>query len=234
MESTTRNSGSIKLNEFERERHHPELLFVGRVSPEKGIHILIGAIRKLVNAYPSIHLNIVGSIGSAPKEFIVDLCDDPLVKGLSKFYGINQESADYYYTCLKGLIKDDLKAHISFCGSKPHTKVVEYYQHSDILINPSLSESFGMSLAEAMASEKPTISSRVGGMVNVVSDGETGLLVDPDNEDALAQAIAFLTENPKLREQMGIAGRKRILEKFSWERVASSMLMEYRILLSQN
>ncbi|MFH1154550.1 MAG: glycosyltransferase family 4 protein [Pseudomonadota bacterium] len=214
-------------------RHHPKLLFVGRVSPEKGIHVLIGAIKKLVTEYPLIHINIVGSKGSAPKEFIVDLDEQATVKALSKFYGESLGGEDYYYSCLKRLITDDITGHITFCGSMPHASVVEFYQHSDILINPSLSESFGMSLVEAMASGKPTISTRVGGMVNVVSEGETGLLVEPDNEEKLAAAIAFLTEKPEMKKNMGIAGRKRVMEKFSWERVAESTLNEYLRLISK-
>jgi spore coat protein SA len=209
-------------------KNHPQLLFVGRVSPEKGIHNLIGAIRILLKTYPSIHLNVVGSIGSAPKKFIVDLSDDSMVKELSKFYSESAVGEDYYYTCLKQMMGDELKPHITFTGSMPQEKLVKYYRDADILVNPSLSESFGMSLAEAMASERPVVATRVGGMVNVVDDGVTGLLVDGGREDQLAEAIRHLIEAPDLMSRMGKAGRQRILNKFSWERVSQSLLERYR------
>lgn len=207
---------------------NPHLLFVGRVSPEKGIHVLIRAVRQLVEQYPSIQLDIVGGIASAPKEFIVDLSDDPKVKDLAEFYPTPGSNGQNYYDCLKNMCKGSLESHVNFTGRVPYQEIIEYYREMDILINPSLSESFGMSLVEAMSAEKPVVATRVGGMVNVVDNGKTGIIVEPDDEIDLAQAISYLIENPELREKMGKAGRERIMEKFSWEAVARSLLSEYR------
>ena len=217
--------------EIENRKNYPELLFVGRVSPEKGIHILIDAIQKLVVKYPHIHLNIVGPISPVPRKLLVDLDDEPTVKALARFYESSENGLCDYFKYLKLLTKKEIKDCITFCGKQPHTKIVGYYQFSDLLINPSLSESFGMSLVEAMSSGKPTISTSVGGMVNIVIDGETGLLVEPDNDEALADAICFLIERPELRRSMGAAGRKRIIEKFTWDRVSSKLLEEYQYLI---
>jgi glycosyltransferase involved in cell wall biosynthesis len=211
----------------------PQLLFVGRVSPEKGIHDLIGAMRILRESYPAIHLNIVGGIGSAPKEFMVDLCEDPLVKNLTRYYSEGDVGEDYYFACLKKMIGDDLKEHVTFVGPVTQDELVHYYRNADILVNPSLSESFGMSLVEAMASEKPVIGTRVGGMVNVVAEGETGLLAAPDDAQSLAASIRCLADEPELRKRMGAAGRKRIMELFSWKQVALSALSQYRRVLHE-
>jgi len=205
----------------------PKLLFVGRVSPEKGIHVLISAVKKLSGRYPKIRLDIVGSIGSAPKEFIVELSDDPKVTSLSDFYPGRGQNGHYYYDCLKKLCLDGLESIVNFKGAVPYQQVVDYYKSADILINPSFSESFGMSLAEAMSAEKPVVATRVGGMVNVVENKITGLLVEPGDENALADAIALLIENPALRIKMGRAGRKRILRLFSWKQVAKKLELEY-------
>jgi len=107
---------------------------------------------------------------------------------------------------------------------------MHFYRNAHILINPSLSESFGMSLVEAMASEIPVVATRVGGMVNVVGNGETGLLVESDDKDDLARAIMRLIEDPALMLRMGKSGRQRVLDKFSWEQVSASLLANYSIL----
>jgi glycosyltransferase involved in cell wall biosynthesis len=211
--------------------HKPQLLFVGRISPEKGIHILIGALRELTRDHPGIQLNIVGGIGSAPKEFIVDLSEDELKENLMQFYGDSNGNGDYYYNYLQQMVDDQISRNISFTGKVPYQQIVEMYQQADILINPSFSESFGMSLAEAMSAEKPVVATRVGGMVNVVDDGKTGIIVDPGDENALAKAILHLIENPELRERMGKDGRKRILKLFSWEQVARSLEKQYQRIL---
>ena len=216
-----------------RDSHRIQLLFVGRVSPEKGIHLAIGAVKKLIKNYPSIHLNIVGLISSAPREYILDLSDDMQIKRLTQFYGEDPSNGSYYFECLKRMVGEEYKTCISFKGLVPHEKVVDFYQEADILINPSFSESFGMSLVEAMASEKPVVASRIGGMVNIVENGINGLLIEPGDEEGLAEAIKYLIENPELRRKMGRAGRKRVLEKFSWEKVAATLLTEYRSMLGK-
>jgi len=212
---------------------HPDgtsLLFVGRVSPEKGVHVLIDAMKELVKIYPALHLNIVGGTAIPPKEFIVDLSDDPKVQSLSRFYTSSSKNSHYYYDCLMQQSGGELDGKVSFWGRIPCQEVMHFYRNAHILINPSLSESFGMSLVEAMASEIPVVATRVGGMVNVVGNGETGLLVESDDKDDLARAIMRLIEDPALMLRMGKSGRQRVLDTFSWEQVSASLLANYSIL----
>ena len=88
----------------------------------------------------------------------------------------------------------------------------------DILAQPSTRETFGRTLIEAMASRKPVIASRVGGMPEVVADQETGLLVPREDPQSLAAAIIALLEDPARARQMGEAGRRRVEHLFSLER----------------
>lgn len=81
-------------------------------------------------------------------------------------------------------------------------------------------EPFGLINLEAMACETPVVASAVGGILEVVEDGKTGLLVPPAKPEALAQALTRVLENPELGARMGRAGRKRVEEKFSWVSVA--------------
>ena len=218
-------------SDSDRNSHRFQILLVGRVSPEKGIHLAIGAVKKLVKDYPSIHLNIVGGIGSAPREYILDLSNDVRIKRLAQFYGENPSHGSYYFECLKRMVGDEFKSYISFSGSVPHEKVIDFYQKADIFVNSSLSDAAAMPLAEAMASGLPVIATRVGGTVNIVENGISGLLVEPGDEEELSEAIKNLIENPELRRKMGKTGRQRVLEKFLWEKVAAALLNEYRSIL---
>jgi glycosyltransferase involved in cell wall biosynthesis len=85
----------------------------------------------------------------------------------------------------------------------------------DILVQPSLRETFGRVLIEAMAARRPVVATGVGGMPEIVVDGETGLLVSPGDTSALAAAILSLLQDPPRRRAMGEAGRRRVEERFS-------------------
>lgn len=85
----------------------------------------------------------------------------------------------------------------------------------DVFVLPSLSEALSIATLEAMAARIAVITTAVGGNPEVVSDGQTGLLVAPKDPPALAQAIIRLLKNPKLAREMGMAGRKRVEDKFS-------------------
>lgn len=89
------------------------------------------------------------------------------------------------------------------------------------LVLPStVREGFGMVLIEAMARGIPVIGSNIGGIPEVIKDGETGLLVPPGDPDALAEAISFILSNPGKAKKMGIAGRRRVEENFTSEIMA--------------
>jgi glycosyltransferase involved in cell wall biosynthesis len=78
-----------------------------------------------------------------------------------------------------------------------------------------------------MACQRPVVSTRVGGITDVVLDGETGLLVPPNNPDELANAVSKIVADPKLGEHMGEAGRRRVEDRFTWDKVAVETLSVY-------
>lgn len=200
----------------------PRLLFVGRVSPEKGIHDLIEAFSLIAPHFPNAQLHLAGPVASLPLEYIVGISEEPEVAGLARFY-----EEEYGRTLQRMVEEYDLTDRVHFLGSLPQPELVQYYQSADILVNPSYSESFGMSLVEALASEIPVVATRVGGMVNIVDDNETGLLVDRADVPALGAAIRCLLEDDALRREMGKIGRQRVIERFSWPQVARSALEKY-------
>jgi len=101
----------------------------------------------------------------------------------------------------------------------------------DLLVLPSQQEGLPNSILEAMAAGVPVVATRVGGIPEVVVDGETGLLVPPGNPLALAEAINSLLASPEVRQRMGGRGRARIEEHFTARRAAAELETLYRRLL---
>lgn len=197
------------------------LLFVGRVSPEKGVHDLIEAFLLVAEEWPEVHLDIAGPIDTLPREFIVGVSDDPAVTHLASFYDVD------YGSYLRQMVPAHLAGRVNFLGGMPQAGLVEYYQAADVLVNPSYSESFGMSLVEAMACEKPVVATRVGGMLDIVEEGRTGFFAGRGDPQALAEAILRLLGDDALRDEMGKAGRQLVLKRFSWCQVAQSLMNNY-------
>ncbi len=212
------------------------VLYVGRLSPEKGIHILLEAFKTVVRHFPQAQLEVVGPPGSAPYEFLVGLSDDPNVQGLAKFYGNGLLKSDLrsYAEYLKDYTPPELADQIHFLEFVPHSELVEHYRNADVLVNPSLSEAFGMSLVEAMAVGTPVVGTNIGGMRDIIAHGENGLLVAPNNSAALAGAIIHLLENDALRQSMGWAGKEAVRTRFSWDCVTNSLIQHYQRIISES
>jgi len=200
------------------------LLFVGRVSPEKGVHVLLDAFRRVVSRCPDARLSIVGPAGAAPLDIIIRLSDDPKVRALEALY-----SGGYHQRLM--LLPSDIAGKVTFPGFVPHRQLLNHYRVADVFVFPSIwDEPSGNPLIEAMAAGIPVVSTRTGGTPEYIADGETGLLVEPDDPEGLANAIVRLLEDRVLRAAMGQAGRRRALEMFSCERMAENVLKEYRML----
>lgn len=130
---------------------------------------------------------------------------------------------------LASLIKKlDLRENVRRLGFREN--VNEIIGAADMLVLPSTVESFGLVLLEAMALGKPVVATRCGGPEEIVLEGETGLLVEPYNTKALAQAIARLIADESLRTKMGENGRLRFSEDFTAMRMARETAKLYRTL----
>jgi glycosyltransferase involved in cell wall biosynthesis len=102
-----------------------------------------------------------------------------------------------------------------------HSNTLQQMRSFDIFALPSLSEGLSSAILEAMASSLPIVATQVGGIPELVTDGENGLLVAPRDPAALALAIQRLADNPEESIQMGLRGRERIEEQFTLERKIS-------------
>ena len=160
----------------------PEVLFVGRLSPEKGI-------LELVQATEGMKLVVAG--------------DGPL----------------------RERVPDAL-------GLVPHHELPPLYERAAVVAVPSHREGFGVACLEAMAHARPVVASAVGGLLDLVVDGETGLLVPPRDVAALRGALERLLGDAELRRRLGEAARVRVRERFAWPAVTRATIEAYEAALA--
>jgi glycosyltransferase involved in cell wall biosynthesis len=113
-------------------------------------------------------------------------------------------------------------------GFVPHDELERLYARAAVVACPSRREGFGVACLEAMAHARPVVVTRVGGLRDLVVDGETGLVVPPRDPGALRGALRRLLADRELRRRLGAAGRERARREFSWEAVTDATLAAYR------
>jgi glycosyltransferase involved in cell wall biosynthesis len=126
-----------------------------------------------------------------------------------------------------------LQSRVHFTGRVPTEQLVRLYNQATIVVSPSLYEGFGLPAAEAMSCATPVIATTGGAFPEVVDHGQTGWLVPPGDSRSLATAIQLLMGDPELRDQLGAAGRRSVLERFSWRKAAEETLAVYEEMLGR-
>jgi len=128
-----------------------------------------------------------------------------------------------------------LQDRVTFVGSVSDEDLPRYYRMADVFVFPSIrrAEAFGIVALEAAASGLPTIASGLPGVRSVVIDGETGLLVTPEDVRALRDAIELLLTRTDLREQLGRSARLHAEAHFNWEPLITNLEQTYKSVLGQ-
>ena len=180
----------------------PVVLYLGRLAPYKGVQFLIEAIPLVLKEVPKAKFLIGGAI--------------------------RYDTPDLWRLVKKLRIK---KATI-FAGYVPDDVVPNFYACCDVFCYPSLWEGFGLTPAEAQACGKPVVAFNTCAIPEVVENNRTGLLVEPKNVGALADALISLLKDKERRVRMGLEARKRVLRLFSWDKAAEQTLQVYREVLS--
>ncbi|MBA2741039.1 MAG: glycosyltransferase family 4 protein [Actinobacteria bacterium] len=108
-----------------------------------------------------------------------------------------------------------------------------FYERASVVVCPSRREGYGVAAREAMAYGRPVVASAVGGLLDAVEDGATGLLVPPSNPAALRAALERLLSDEPLRRRLGTASRERARERFAWDACVAALLGAYRDVLNQ-
>jgi len=179
------------------------ILFVGRLEKRKGFKYLLRAFSYVKAELPNSRLIVVGA------------------------YDVKDKSSYERY------VRRHRLEDVIFVGYASAEDLPRYYRTCDLFCAPSTGfESFGIVLLEAMAAGKPIVASDIAGYRNVLEDGAEGLLVEPKDEKALAEAIIRLLKDPELRQRMGERGRAKA-PRYSWDKIAQRVLDYYQELLER-
>jgi glycosyltransferase involved in cell wall biosynthesis len=110
----------------------------------------------------------------------------------------------------------------------PHAEVERLFERATVVVAPCEREGFGLAAAEAMSFGRPVVAASGGALLELVADGETGLLVPPRDAPALREAVQRLLADPELRARLGRAAHARARERFGWDAVIERTLAVYR------
>jgi glycosyltransferase involved in cell wall biosynthesis len=187
------------------------VLFVGRMTPHKGIDRLIAAVP------PDVRLTIAGTPGhdrDLPEREYPELLRR-LAAGRDVEFVVAPSDDDLADLYRRAAVVAVPSVHVTCYGAAI-----------------AVSELLGLSTIEAMASGTPVVASRLGGLAEVVVDGETGFLVEPGDIDALGDRIGLLLGDPALARRLGEGARARVLERFTWDACARRCRDAYDELLA--
>ena len=127
--------------------------------------------------------------------------------------------------------KLEISSKVEWLGEVTNAEVASFYQELDVVVVPSLEESFGVTAVEGSACARPIIASRVGGLPEVVLDGETGIMIESQNVGSLVDAMEYMLENPEERARMGLAGREFVLKNYDFQDNVTQMEKVYKALI---
>lgn len=175
------------------------ILTVARLDVHKGQDMVLKAMPSVLAIVPNAHYIIVGT-GSE---------EDKLRKMVTGY---------------------DLDENVTITGFVPDEELIEYYNICDVFVmtsrylkNEKSIEGFGLTFLEANSFGKPVIGGNTGGIPDAVVDGETGLLVDPENVKEIAESIIKLLSNKELAFRLGEKGKERIIKSYTWDKISREL-----------
>jgi len=179
------------------------ILYVGHFGLRKGLMHLLDAMPVIVKEAPDAHLLCVG--------------------GAPRWLG----GEDYWQLLRSQIQKLDLQNRVTLMDAVPNSQLPSFYGAAKVFALPSYYESFSKVAVEAMSCELPVVATRAGGLMEVIEDGKTGILVPYGDAPALAGAILELLKDPGKAREMGRLGRIRAQGMFTWEAVAGRVKNVY-------
>jgi mannosylfructose-phosphate synthase len=195
-------SGEARMDIGLPERY---IFCLSRIDSNKGHDLLLNAFSLVCKSVPNIHLVIGG--GSTSKARPTEL--------------------EVLATMKRIIAEKDMGECVHITGYIPDEHLVAVYQQAAMFVLPSLFEPFGMTALEAMACGRPVVASRLGGIRELVTSEENGLLVDPTNANDFSAAIIKLLNDERLARRIGERGRDIVRERYSWEAIAARHIEFY-------
>ncbi len=180
---------------FDADQSGAQILFVGRLAEKKGVEYLVRAMPAIRAAIPNAKLTIVG--------------DGPRLEALKS-----------------EVAQSNLGEVVTFAGARPNDELPDFYRKADLFVAPSVvasdgdTEALGVVLLEAAGCGLPIVSTRVGGIPDVIRHNETGLLVDEKSPDQIADSSIQLLRNRSFARELGRAARSHANVNYGWDSVA--------------
>ena len=193
----------VKFKEAEGDRNKIIVFFIGRLERRKGIANLFDVIPNVLKKHENVEFRFAGTV-----------THDVL---------LGMTFVDYFQKKYR-----KYQANVVFLGEISDEEKESELAGCDIFAAPSIYESFGIIYIEAMRHAKPVVGCNAGGVPEVVLDGETGLLCEPNNSAELEKALLALIENKPMREKMGKEGYRRFKDMFTQEKMAKGALEIYK------
>jgi len=179
------------------------IVSVGAISKQKGFHLLLKILPDILKEYKNVRLIIVGTGPYLQK-----------LKDMAAKLGIEN--------------------HVIFAGKVSHEELPKYYNLADIFAFPTLRmEGLPLVVPEAMACEKPVIASRIGGIPTVIENNVDGILIEPGNLKELKERIMEVLRDEELAKKLGKNARKKVVEKFSLDRMVEDTIKVYEEVLEK-
>jgi glycosyltransferase involved in cell wall biosynthesis len=188
---------------FGLDKNEKIVLYLGRIHEIKGIDILVRAFANILHKLDNVRLVIVGPDDGYIRE----------IKVLTKALRIEDK--------------------VLISGPLYGVAKLEAYVDADVYVLPSRYETFPMTVLEAYACGKPVIASKVGGLNDLLINGETGMLVDPGNTAELTKNILYLLDHAERAEEMGLKGKQFVNENFTINKIAEELQNLYRAVASR-
>jgi glycogen synthase len=178
-------------------RQPPVLLYHGRVDARKGVMELLDAVKRLVLREGRTLKLLVSGIGP----------------------DVNAVKAR--------VAQEGLQDSVEFTGYTPYADAPHLYRRGDLFVSPTYAEGFSNTILEAMATGLPIVSTRAVGVLDCLEDGRNGLLVPPQDAEALAEAIARMLEDAELRRRLARTALDEVRELYSWQAVGRQIQQVY-------
>jgi glycosyltransferase involved in cell wall biosynthesis len=175
-----------------------------RLAPKNGVYFLAEAMPAILRAFPKAVLLVAGGGYPMEEEFRIRRLLD----------------------------ETGCTARVRLPGNVPNEKMPGLYNLADVVVMPSLMEAISLSALEAMACAKPVVATNVGGLGELFSVPGRGIMVQPMNSEAIEEAVIRILGDPGLGNSLGESGRREVLERYTWNKIADRTLRIYRENLS--
>ena len=201
------NIYSFKESYFENhEKKYKMILFCGYKNYEKGALSILRSIPTIIQKYKKVYFVFIG----------------PSTMAFNRELSRIQKMKD---TRIINIGPDNLTGYFD-------KRKIAAFREADIYLMPSRSDAFGISFLEAWATGKPVIGANIGATPEVINDQQDGLLVEFDNHNDISEKVLNLLKKKRLRRNLGLKGELKVIENFTWEKIADKTYQTYQKLIS--